>query len=68
MRVNVAAKIPMEVDLKPGDMIVTFKRNREGKKLTIHRIIESGNGVNIVFTNGTWRPLSTYGITWQKYI
>lgn len=66
MKCDVKVRVDATIELKPYDKVQILKGDNEGKVLTICRIIESRNGTNIVFTNGTFRPITTYGLTWQK--
>ena len=65
MKVNVL--VPTEMELKPGDDcilhsdVLSTPRTRK-----VNRIVESRKGVKVVFSDGTWRPIHTYGITWRK--
>lgn len=53
---------PVNVELKPGDRITTIR----GRELTIDKMVETRYGTRVVFTNGTWRPTTTYNKTWSK--
>lgn len=63
MLVNV--KVITTAELKPGDT-VELSTYFGAKRSTIRRIVETSNGVYVVFNNNTWRPLSTHGETWSK--
>lgn len=65
MKCNVNIRLNADVELKPGDTVTVLSGYRKGRKLEIKKMIETKYGVNAVFTNGTWRPLRTYGTTWQ---
>ena len=52
-----------KLELHPGDKIVTIPYNRI---YTVTRITENQNQLYVVFSNGVWRPLTTYGKTWKK--
>lgn len=66
-KVNVI--VTKDIMLKPGDKVSLdgmssdlFRR----RNFTIRRIVENRNQTYVVFSNSTWRPLSTYGKTWEK--
>lgn len=65
MKCNVL--VHREVEIKPGDMVV-LDINWTGLQTYRHvvRVTESHFGTYAVFDNGTWRPMSTHGITWEK--
>jgi hypothetical protein len=58
----------VEVELLPGDKVELdgIEKSYFGRPYRIVRLVENGNHVYAVFNNDTWRPLSTYGITWRK--
>lgn len=59
--------VPVTIDLNVGDKVVfgfTLCPRRNG--YTVTRLVETKHGVYAVFDNGTWRPMSTYGVTWRK--
>lgn len=58
----VNAKVVTTIDLKPGDPV----EFRGGGVSTIKRLVEDAHGVRVSFDNGTWRPISTHGVTWSK--
>ena len=66
MKVDVKIRVEATVELKPGDRIQILNGYRQGKILTINSIIERRKGVNVIFSDGTFRPITTYGLTWQK--
>lgn len=69
MKVQVTITNYVDVDLKPGDKVF-FLRNAKDEIRTnmgvISKMVETPSGVYAVFTNGTWRPVSTYNETWWK--
>lgn len=59
--------VPVEVNLNPGDRVnFEFTLNPRRSGYYIRRIVETNNGVYVVFNNNTYRPMSTYGKTWWK--
>ena len=59
--------VPEKITVNVGDRVVfgfTSCPRRNGYEVV--RLVETVNGVYAVFNNGTWRPMSTYGITWRK--
>ena len=59
--------VPVEITVNVGDRVVfdfTSCPRRNG--YTVRRLVETKHGVYAVFDNDTWRPMSTYGITWKK--
>lgn len=58
----------VEIELKPGDRVALdgLTQSLIGRPYRIKRIIENANQTYVVFSNYTWRPLSTYGKTWRK--
>jgi len=59
--------VPTEINLNPGDRVnfeYTQYPRRNGYRIV--RLVETTNGVYVVFNNSTWRPISTYGKTWWK--
>lgn len=66
MKVNGYIRIPTEVDLKPGDKCEIIYNHIKLPYITVRKIVEDNSGVKVNFTNGTWRPIRTHGITWQK--
>lgn len=65
MKVNVLK--PTEIELKPGDKVeIDFKSQYWKRTLTVTRLVESKYQTYAVFSNGTYRPMSTYGFTWRK--
>lgn len=65
MLCNVYLRVNADVHLRPYDEVKVLKGDRKGETLTISKMIETKRGVKAVFTDGTWRPISTYGTTWQ---
>lgn len=58
---------PTEVTLNVGDKVefdFTMSPRRNG--YAVRRLVETRNGLYVVFNNNTWRPMSTYGKTWRK--
>ena len=66
MKCDVKVRVDATVELKPYDKVHILTGENEGKIRTIRRIIEDGSGVKVIFTNDSWRPIHTYGLTWQK--
>lgn len=59
--------VPSKIDLKPGDRVeidYTYRKSRNG--YYIRRIVETSKHTYVVFTNDTWRPITSYGKTWWK--
>ena len=64
MKVNVLK--PTEIELKPGDKVeVDFNKPWVGVPYVV-RLVESRYQTYAVLSNGTYRPMSTYGLTWRK--
>lgn len=59
-------KVPLYVELVPGDTVEYFNYRGEIRQTTIKRVVETKYQTYAVFANNTWRPLSTHGITWIK--
>jgi hypothetical protein len=68
MKVKVNCIIQNDVNLEPGNVVnVGWKPlNYIRKTLTVRKIVEDRSGVRVIFNNGTWRPLTTYNMTWWK--
>ena len=49
--------------IKPGDEV---RIDTRVKPVKIIKVIENRNRLYAVLSNGTWRPFSTYGVTWFK--
>lgn len=65
MKCNVLTR--NEIYIKPGDKVkLDIDCSPFGRPTTVKRLVETRHGVYVVFTNSTWRPLSTHGITWEK--
>lgn len=60
---KVTVRCPKEIDLKPGYTV----RLRSGGDVIINRIVETRYHIYVVLSNGTWRPLSSYGKTWALH-
>ena len=59
----------VEVKLSPGDRVEL--RSRGGgynRHVIIKKLVESVEGVYAVFSDHTWRPLSSYGYSWVKVL
>ena len=63
MKVDVIIKVPTLTEIKPGDKVIA---NFCQEELTVCKMIETASGIRAVFTNGTWRPMTTYNETWKK--
>ena len=57
-----------KVEIIPDDLVVINinKGSAYRRTLRVKKIIERSSGINVVFNNGTWRPMSTHGLTWLK--
>ena len=68
MKVDVMIKVPTVTEIKPGDKVITNFTLRENlrRELTVRKMIETTTGIRAVFTNGSWRPMTTYNETWKK--
>lgn len=51
------------INIKPGDEVQT---NTRVKPVKVIKVIENRDRLYAVLSNGTWRPFSTYGVTWLK--
>ena len=61
----------VEISIKPGDTVeinYPYKTRKFRKRVQIRRLVETEAGVYVVFSNNTWRPLSSYGATWVKVL
>lgn len=48
-------------DIQPGQLVT-----RKGLSDTkVSKLVEDYRGRRVIFEDGTWRPFSTYGVTWQ---
>lgn len=63
MKAEVMIKVPTLTEIKPGDKVIA---NYQKEELTVCKMIETASGIRAVFTNGTWRPMTTYNDTWKK--
>ena len=64
MIVKVTVKKETYEEIKPGDEVV-LDYNPD-KIVKVRKLVETSKGVRVVFSNRTWRPISTYGYTWTK--
>lgn len=51
------------INIKPGDEVLV---DTSVKPLMIVKVIENRDRLYAVLSNCTWRPFSTYGVTWMK--
>lgn len=51
------------INIKPGDEV---RIDTRVKPVKIIKVIENRDRLYAVLSNRTWRPFSTYGITWRK--
>lgn len=68
MKADVMIKVPTTTEIKPGDKVVvnfTLRENLQ-RELTVYKMIETATGIRAVFTDGSWRPMTTYNETWRK--
>ena len=63
MLLEVIKTVTETITIKPGDYILVKGRKNP---LKIRKIIETSNRAYAVLSNRTWRPFSTYGVTWKK--
>ena len=63
MNVVVKVKRSKEISLLPNDIIMDLSSSKRSR---VTRIVESKLHTYVVLTDGTWRPLSSYGKTWRK--
>lgn len=68
MLCKVNAMVTKDVMLKPGDRVELdgLTSGFLNRPFTITRVVENRKQTYVVFNNSTWRPLSTYGKTWEK--
>lgn len=64
MKVNVLK--PTEIELKPGDKVELDFKYGYCAKVYVRRLVETHCQTYAVLSNSTYRPMSTYGITWRK--
>lgn len=59
---------PVTVDIKPGDNVKLYFDSYGGFGVvaSVRRITVRNGMTYVVFDNNTWRPMSTYGRTWEK--
>lgn len=56
-----------EISIMPGDKaLVNINWNGLQKLVHVVRVVQTRCNTYVVFDNGTWRPMSTHGITWEK--
>lgn len=55
----------VEVEIKPGDKVIMIKSNPEERRV-VTKVVETYAGVYVVFDDNTWRPMSSYGVSWEK--
>ncbi len=68
---KVEVLLPSEIELKPGDEVILNIDKIKGTVSTVRvyhvkKLVETKYGTYAVFNNRTWRPMSTYNITWRK--
>lgn len=51
------------ITIKPGDEV---RIDTRVKPVTIVKVVENRDRLYAVLSNSTWRPFSTYGVTWLK--
>lgn len=57
----------VEVEILPGDKVeVDWMYAGFRKVFQVRKLVETGLHTYAVLSNGTWRPMTTYGITWRK--
>lgn len=60
----------VEVEIKPGDKVTIESKSDDGNtsldSTMVTKVVETFAGVYVVFANNTWRPLSSYGVSWWK--
>lgn len=68
MQVQVPVVCKNTVNINPGDEFYVGCKliNYVRKTLKVRKIVETGNGIHVVFSDDTWRPLTTYNTTWWK--
>lgn len=68
MKCDVTISTRATIELKPGDVVVLDKMTTDiwGRPVRVERIVESRKTLYAIFSNKTWRPLSSYGRTWMK--
>ena len=52
-----------EISLQPNDIIMDLSSSKHSR---VTRVVENRLHTYVVLTDGTWRPLSSYGKTWRK--
>lgn len=64
---KVVVTLPVEIELCPGDKVILMDEFCQNQvEETIVRLTETEWGTYAVFTNDTWRPITSYGLTWRK--
>lgn len=58
----------VEVKLSPGDKVELRSRGQYNRSVIIKKLVETIEGVYVVFSDHTWRPLSSYGYSWVKVL
>lgn len=68
MKVNVAREVQTEIQVSPGMAYNVGRKsmNYVRKVVTVRRMVETKYGVYAVFSDDTWRPLTTYNKTWWR--
>lgn len=64
---KVVVPIMTEIEISPGDCVVAKKENSNlVSHCRVTRLVENMDGLYAVLSDNTWRPMSTYGLTWWK--
>jgi hypothetical protein len=65
---TVTKEFVFEVELKPGDRVELdgFETDWFNRPFYVVRLVETRNTTYAIFSNKTWRPISSYGRTWRK--
>ena len=64
---KVVVTLPVEIELSPGDKVILFDEWFQTKtESRIVRLTETEWGTYAVFSNDTWRPITSYGVSWRK--
>ena len=59
---------PKYVHIEPGDVVELSVDGwwNLAHNTTVRRVVESKYHTYVVLDNNTWRPMSSYGVTWRK--
>lgn len=65
---KVKVKVLTEIELKVDDEVIVDFGTRYEDRVRITKLAETRYGQYAALSNSTWRPMSTYGVTWIKAV